>query len=301
MCCFLCYNKGTFRQGGFLMLYAYLGLILGIAFLVIQQIIFTNGTYHKATKKSYLQTRLDLGSYGEYLIYKELKHLEKQGAKFLFNCYLPREDGDTTEIDVIMLYRNNIFVFESKNYSGWIFGNEHAKTWTQTLPQGKSAHKEHFLNPILQNRLHIKALQDILQEECSLHSIIAFSDRCVFKDVEIHSEDIQVIHREHVATAVRNVLKRTDNKPFSDAEAIFMRLYPYTQADEAIRQEHIANIQKRIAAPEPQNIPAVNICPRCGGKLVLRTASKGEHKGKTFYGCSNYPKCRYIQNTDTEI
>lgn len=37
------------------------------------------------------------------------------------------------------------------------------------------------------------------------------------------------------------------------------------------------------------------ICPKCGAKLVLRTAKKGANEGKQFYGCSNYPKCQYIR------
>jgi predicted RNA-binding Zn-ribbon protein involved in translation (DUF1610 family) len=38
------------------------------------------------------------------------------------------------------------------------------------------------------------------------------------------------------------------------------------------------------------------LCPRCGGQLILRTAKKGDNAGNQFYGCSNFPKCRYIQN-----
>ena len=38
------------------------------------------------------------------------------------------------------------------------------------------------------------------------------------------------------------------------------------------------------------------ICPRCGNKLVLRTAKKGQNIGNQFYGCSGYPKCKYIKN-----
>jgi ATP-dependent DNA helicase RecQ len=34
-------------------------------------------------------------------------------------------------------------------------------------------------------------------------------------------------------------------------------------------------------------------CPRCGGRLVLRTAKAGSKPGSQFYGCSNYPICRY--------
>jgi ssDNA-binding Zn-finger/Zn-ribbon topoisomerase 1 len=40
------------------------------------------------------------------------------------------------------------------------------------------------------------------------------------------------------------------------------------------------------------------ICPRCGNLLVLRTAKRGENVGEKFYGCSSYPKCRYIRKID---
>ena len=38
------------------------------------------------------------------------------------------------------------------------------------------------------------------------------------------------------------------------------------------------------------------ICPKCGKQLVLRTARRGANAGRQFYGCSNFPKCRFIMN-----
>lgn len=38
----------------------------------------------------------------------------------------------------------------------------------------------------------------------------------------------------------------------------------------------------------------VPLCPKCGKKMVLKTARQGEHAGKTFWGCSSYPKCNGI-------
>lgn len=44
----------------------------------------------------------------------------------------------------------------------------------------------------------------------------------------------------------------------------------------------------------PGNIPVQNtadqmdVCPRCGSKLVRRNGPRGE-----FMGCSSFPKCRY--------
>ena len=38
------------------------------------------------------------------------------------------------------------------------------------------------------------------------------------------------------------------------------------------------------------------ICPRCGGRLVVRTAKRGDHAGRRFLGCESFPRCRHIEN-----
>ena len=39
---------------------------------------------------------------------------------------------------------------------------------------------------------------------------------------------------------------------------------------------------------EERQITEICDCPKCGGKIV----EKRSKKGKTFYGCNNYPKCK---------
>lgn len=105
-------------------------ILIGLFILIITIVIsiniykFHQSSYHKVTGNSFLATKFDKGRNGEYEIYRRLFPLEKQGAKFLFNVYLPKNNGETTEIDVLMIAKKGIIVFESKNYSGWIFGNE---------------------------------------------------------------------------------------------------------------------------------------------------------------------------------
>lgn len=89
--------------------------------------------YYQATHFPYYKLFNDTGRLGEYYTFKYLSPL-KGYKRFLFNCYVPKEAGTDTEIDVIMLHESGIYVFESKNYSGWIFGTENQKQWTQTLP-----------------------------------------------------------------------------------------------------------------------------------------------------------------------
>ena len=57
---------------------------------------------------------------------RELKlvRLLGRGGKTLRNAYVSKGDGETAEIDVMCVTGKGVFVIESKNYSGWIFGSE---------------------------------------------------------------------------------------------------------------------------------------------------------------------------------
>ena len=287
-------------------------------------------SYYKNTKQPYLSVLNNSGRYGEYLAYKKLERLENSGAKFLFNLYIPKSNGETTEIDMIMICSKGIFVFESKNYSGWIFGSENQKNWCQTLPQGRGkSRKEHFYNPIMQNNSHIKNLKTFLREDIPMHSIITFSERCTLKSINIQSNNIHIIHRNAVFNVVKQICCQNSEDILNTEKIsyIYNMLYPYTQTEDKIKKQHIETIQQNTktetenttistkAAETEKNIQPENIteseivctihieseeqdlrCPKCNNNLILRTATKGKNMGKQFYGCSNFPRCRYIQN-----
>jgi hypothetical protein len=49
-----------------------------------------------------------------------------------------------------------------------------------------------------------------------------------------------------------------------------------------------------VSELKSQITKAVRLCPKCSAPMVLRTASKGIHAGETFWGCTDYPKCKGI-------
>ena len=61
------------------------------------------------------------------------------------------------------------------------------------------------------------------------------------------------------------------------------------------------NVSVSVPAQPEVNKPvsSVPICPKCGIPMVLRTVAQGEHKGKQFYGCQNYPRCREMKPVST--
>lgn len=252
--------------------------------------------YAAQTHNSYGSVRFDKGKYGEYLSYKILSQYEKEGAKFLFNCYLPKENGETTEVDLMMIHYSGIYVFESKNYSGWIFGSEYQKNWTQTLPNGKKTQKEHFLNPVIQNKSHINNLIRQIGTTMPIHSIIVFSDRCTFKDVKVNADNIYVIHRYQINEQVQDIISRKGVCLSTlKIDEIYQRLYEFTQVSDEVKSKHVEDIKNRVGTETMQYCQS-GLCPRCGSKLVLRTAQRGVYAGNQFYGCSNYPKCKYTRD-----
>lgn len=222
-------------------------ILILIVILIVRAIKYRKTSYYQITKIPYLSVKKDIGKYGEYLIYKRLKNFEEKNAKFLFNVYIPKEDEQTTECDVLMLTQKGIFVFESKNYSGWIFGSEKQKNWYQTLPSSKGkSHKEHFYNPIMQNNSHIKHLKELIATNVPIYSVIVFSERCTLKSINITSDNIKVIKRDSISYAVNEILDKIPNNLLNENEVtdLYNKLYPYTQVSEKIKKEHIENIKK---------------------------------------------------------
>ena len=53
--------------------------------------------------------------------------------------------------------------------------------------------------------------------------------------------------------------------------------------------------KEELKAPQNETSENERVCPRCGNPLVLREAKRGEHIGEKFWGCSNFPHCRYME------
>ena len=203
-------------------------------------------TYYQITKYPYSSLKYDKGKFGEYVTYKNLQSFESAGGKFLFNVYIPKANNEMTEVDILLICSKGLFVFESKNYSGWIFGNEAHKNWTQTLPQGGGrSHKERFYNPIMQNASHIKHLRRLVGENLPVRSIIVFSERCTLKDITIRSKDVSVVKCNNVLAAVKKICGKTEADHLTQMEIndIYNKLYPYTQVSYEEREQHTNNIR----------------------------------------------------------
>lgn len=99
------------------------------------------------------------------------------------------------------------------------------------------------------------------------------------------------MHTSGVSNYLANMRRYMDDAlSEEEVDRIYEKLLPYTTVTRQEKEDHVNRILY-----EQQNMPK---CPYCGSNLVIRTARSGPRAGKQFYGCSNYPKCRYLQNID---
>lgn len=204
---------------------------------------YDKSNYKKESGNNFLGVMMDKGKYGEYLSFNKLEKIKGE-HRILTNVYLPKGNGETTEVDLIYIHETGIYVLESKNYSGWIFGDEKRKYWMQTLQNGQ---KEKFYNPIFQNNTHIKYLIKLLQiDERIIKSIIVFSERCTIKKMEVTSEKVKVINRYELN---RTIEKLVNNSPkiFEAGKIIelYYELKPYTCVKEEAKEKHIEQIKQK--------------------------------------------------------
>jgi hypothetical protein len=253
--------------------------LLALVFLIVPLLMFIAIVYWIV--KAIAHAIEPAGSRGERLIHNELLTMFAPECIFR-NLYIPKADGKLTEIDLVAVSTKGIFVFESKNYSGWIFGSENKSDWIQSFPNRK---RVKFFNPVIQNNVHIKVLRHNLQAYPGLlyASLIVFSDHCELKSINVSTPGIYVFHRYQLSYMVNYILDALpDCISEAERDVIIAKLSEYQQTEEDVKAQHIVEVTDTRLR-----------CPFCEAVLIQRTRG---WDGAKFYGCANFPQCKYTSN-----
>ena len=191
--------------------------------------------------------------------------LDTNEYKVLHNITLQNTEGKTTQIDHIIVSIYGVFVVETKNYQGWIYGNEIDRQWTQVIYKKR----QQFYNPIKQNQGHIKALKGMLPEYKNIPfiSIINFSPKATLKEIQIHSSHVYVVYTHRV----NSIIKSMKAPVLSNSEIISITERIQQQNNRTLSSEHKMNIRNNRSSRNDAIIK--RICPNCSGQLVNRTGS----------------------------
>ena len=217
-------------------------LVLTISVLFVITCIVWLFCDHGLDKLKNSEEWRNVGSSGEQIIFITLRdkiHIPEN--QILRNVYIPTKDGGTSEIDILVISKKGLLVFECKNYAGNIYGDMKRNKWVQYLGGKKS----YFYNPFLQNKSHVKHLTEYLNQYSSLpvKPFVTTISRGKWKVKNLGPEDYFLGYNCHLKDVLETMPEsETMMRNFG---AIMQQLKPLSRPDESIREEHIEQIKQR--------------------------------------------------------
>ena len=231
------------------------------------------------------------GSFGEWLAKIYTKGLP--GALVLHDILIDGYDGYTSQIDLVLIGNKGIYVIEIKSFpDAKIYGDIKKSKWYY-YNLGK---KYEIYSPLKQNQKHVEYLKTFLKD---------FGDVPIFSIITMICDEFKISgdNNENIAVCnslpamERSIYKIAENKPTVFDDTKKQEIFNYIKNNQHIGKEaRAAHKQNVIAYKERlEEMQTKKVCPYCKSELILRNGKNGK-----FYGCKNFPKCRYTMNYEDE-
>lgn len=282
-----------------------------------------SGDLEKQIQKDIIITKA--GITGEDNILFELKN-SNMDMIVLHDIYLETKDGLGAQIDFIVVTSKVTFIIECKN----LFGNieiDSKGNFIRTIEYNGKKFKEGIYSPITQNERHMSVLKECKAEEKNIlfasltranfdkfnKSLVVLANPKTIVNDRYAQKEVKnkVIRADQLIACIRKIVSQSTEISSSKSEMLEIANKILNKNCEQ-RKDYITKYEKLIEEIEDgfqdkgslqsesikENIKKSDnciSCPKCGAKMVLRSAKKGTNVGKQFYGCSNFPKCRYVQ------
>lgn len=224
------------------MLLAFLSAVI-IAIVIIYKLYKLYCRYQKRQIITAV-TNLSRGESSERdLIYRLVKGGIPSSTIF-HDLYIPNKNGHT-QVDLVVPTSVGIFVFEIKDYSGWIFGDANRDKWTQVLAYGRERHQ--FYNPIKQNAEHISALRNAAEQlkNVPIYSIIVFYGSSEVRKLSNVPANCWIVYPKEVVKLIKHIIEGTTPAIYTDKWEIMRILKSAVENgnDDTIKFAHIRKVQ----------------------------------------------------------
>lgn len=224
------------------------------------------------------------GGLGEWLTKKFAKTLP--GALVLHDVLIDGNDGFTSQIDLVLIGNKGVYVVEAKMFQdAKIYGDTKNAKW-QYYKHGR---KYEIYSPLKQNEKHIRYLKSFLQEFGDLPFFSVVTMIC--EDFKISGEfDGNTVLCNSLPAMERGIYKIAAGKPEVIDNSKKQEIFDYIKTNQHLGKEARENHKQNVIAYKEnlEELEKQKICPYCKAELVLRRGKNGE-----FYGCKNFPRCRY--------
>jgi ribosomal protein L32 len=181
----------------------------------------------------------------------------------------------TVQIDHIVISPYGVFIVETKNLSGWIFGSEHQPVWTQSL-YGRNYTFQNPLRQAYRQKVILSSFLDV--DAARIHPVIVFVGNGSFKTD---------MPPNVIRNGLASYINEFDEVVFREREfnRMVRRMDDHVETSTLTMDDHLHSLHRRHHSS--------TVCPTCGAKLVERTSRKGPNAGTPFLGCEKFPACRY--------
>lgn len=191
------------------------------------------------TMTVYFNTPVGKGKIGEFLVRILIGKNNPRKDTYSIHNLTFFDGSKSVQVDHLVINKQGIHVIETKNYAGFIYGDDYQKQWTQVLAYGKVKHK--LFNPIHQNYGHIMSLSAVLNIDTNaFHSYIVFTGRAKLmiecKTPVLYPIDI----KKNIKSNSMDVFLK------NDVMRIYEILLNMKKSNTISNKEHIKSINERI-------------------------------------------------------
>lgn len=259
--------------------------------------VFKNKKVVKDEAKKVVQTKdashvaMRKGEIGEYKIDIQLSQFPKN-YRFLTDVMIENRKSISgySQIDHLIITPYGIFVIETKNYQGTIYGGKERKTW---LVNGKFK----MMNPLFQNYGHVQAIKQLINEkrEDTLISLVTFTKRCTLKigdDIRHISSNEMVVYDYYLTETIQRKVSLAKLKSvaplYTDNEIknIHDAISEANIVDLAKRLEHTQSIEKAVKdkSPNSDTQNQLETCVLCNKSVSDKVKNYCLNNEKRFHG-----------------
>ncbi|MBP3206238.1 MAG: NERD domain-containing protein [Lachnospiraceae bacterium] len=263
---------------------------------------------------------VEAGIYGEKQIQFELENSHIP-MYVLHDLYLEHK-GLSAQIDYLVVTRKHIYVLECKN----LYGNieiDNKGNFIRSFSYGKKTGKEGIYSPITQNNRHLELIKAIRMEtktniltrtlfekgfDKNYRPIVVLANPKTVLNDKFAKKEIKnmVIRADQLVEYIKSMDRDDDTETMSEKQIEALARF-FAEKTQNNPTDYVSKYREMVKIFEINTDNSVDVkvneqgedipvCPKCGAKMILRTAKRGENIGKNFYGCSMYPKCKEIIN-----
>lgn len=175
------------------------------------------------------------GDFGEMIVASifDPRFFGNEEHYLINNLIIETGDGNTHQIDHVVIYKTGIFCVETKNIKGKIIGDNESGQWLNY----RNGRRFFIYNPIIQNRTHVKVLNALLESNYDIQSVVVFTNSNKPKGLYDY-----VLNLEELLNYVKD-FKPVKELSSDEMKNAFEILKTYKEKHNISKQEHVTNIR----------------------------------------------------------